>query len=274
MPWLRKQLLIREGKPTVAGLVLYADEPQIVLPKASVIVYRYATDAAEGVRDVLVGGKTNIVEGSAYRQIIDAVALTTRLIEGIKDRDLEPVRYPNETLHEIITNAVIHRDYAVKDNVHVRIFDDRVEVESPGRLPGHVTPRNILAARFSRNESIERLLHKFPGAPNKNVGEGLNTAFAAMTKMRLKEPEVVETENSVIVLIRHDKLDSPGTIVLNYLKENGTINNRQGREIAGIPRDVEMRRIFQRLIQKELIERVPGTVTAGAKYRLKGSNVV
>ncbi|KQM02342.1 hypothetical protein FF86_10704 [Frankia sp. CpI1-P] len=102
----------------------------------------------------------------------------------------------------------------------------------------------------------------------------MNTAFAAMTKMRLKEPEVVETENSVIVLIRHDKLDSPGTIVLNYLKENGTINNRQGREIAGIPRDVEMRRIFQRLIQKELIERVPGTVTAGAKYRLKGSNVV
>ncbi len=171
-PWLRKQLLIRENRPTVAGIVLFADEPQTVLPKASVIVYRYATDEAAGSRERLVGD-THAVEGSAYAQIKETVRLATALIEEVRDRNLQRVEYPPETLHEIITNAVIHRDYASKDNVHVRIFDDRVEVESPGRLPGHVTPRNILDARFSRNEIIERLLHKFPDPPNKNVGEGL-----------------------------------------------------------------------------------------------------
>ena len=44
---------------------------------------------------------------------------------------LERVQYPPETLHEIITNAVIHRDYSIADDVHIRIFDNRIEVQSP-----------------------------------------------------------------------------------------------------------------------------------------------
>lgn len=271
-PWLRKQLLIRESKPTVAGVVLFADEPQVVLPKASVVVYRYATDASIGSRDRLVDGKTYLIEGPAYSQIHDAVSLTATLIEDVRDRDLQQVQYPRETLHEIITNAVIHRDYGIKDSVHVRIFDDRVEVESPGRLPGHVTPRNILDARFSRNETIERLLHKFPDPPNKNVGEGLNTAFAAMTKMRLADPEIVERENSVVVFIRHQPLDSPATLILNYLSINGTVSNGIARHLTGIARDQDMRRLFQNLEAKQAIERVPGTIKGGSKYRLKGSD--
>jgi ATP-dependent DNA helicase RecG len=45
---------------------------------------------------------------------------------------LEEITYPDETLHEIITNAVLHRDYSVASDVHVRIYDNRIEVESPG----------------------------------------------------------------------------------------------------------------------------------------------
>jgi ATP-dependent DNA helicase RecG len=271
-PWLKKQLLIREGKPTVAGMVLFADEPQTVLPKASVIVYRYASDEQTGSRDRLVGSKTHLIEGSAYAQIAEAVRLTSELIEEVKDQDLQPVQYPTETLHEIITNAVIHRDYSMKDNVHVRVFDDRVEVESPGPLPGHVTPQNILNARFSRNETIERLLHKFPNPPNKNVGEGLNTAFDAMTKMRLADPEIVERGDNVLVYIRHQPLDSPATLVLNHLTEKGTINNGQGRALTGIARDPDMRKVFERMIEQGAIERVPGTIKGGSKYRLRGSS--
>lgn len=271
-PWLRKQLLIRESRPTVAGVVLFADEPQVVMPKASVIVYRYATDDVVGTRERLVAGKTHLVEGSAYQQIREAVRLTAELIEDVRGRDLQPVEYPRETLHEIITNAVIHRDYSLKDNVHVRVFDDRVEVESPGRLPGNVTPRNILQARFSRNENIERFLHKFPDPPNKNVGEGLNTAFRAMTTMRLADPEVVERDDSVLVFIRHQPLDSPATLILNYLIDHGTISNGQARLLTGIARDQDMRRTFQNLEAKQAIERVPGTIKGGSKYRLSGSD--
>ena len=62
----------------------------------------------------------------------------------------------------------------------MRVFDNRVEVESPGILPGQVTVKNILDEQFARNGMLVRLVNKFPDPPNKDVGEGLNTAFKAM----------------------------------------------------------------------------------------------
>jgi predicted HTH transcriptional regulator len=60
---------------------------------------------------------------------------TQEIIEGVRkwtEHGVEMVSYPPETLHEIITNAVLHRDYGIADDISVRIFDDRVEVESLG----------------------------------------------------------------------------------------------------------------------------------------------
>src|SRR5688572_20053709 len=222
-PWLRKQELIRGGKPTVAGVVLFADLPQAVLPKRTgVKVHRYKTHEAQGTRDSLVGVPQS-VEGPAVEVIKETVRLTREIISSIQvmtAEGLEQITYPTETLHEVITNAVLHRDYAIADDVHVRIFDNRVEVESPGRLPAHITPDNILHERFARNGSLVRLINKFPDPPNKDVGEGLNTAFEAMRNLRLKEPVVVETDNSVIVHIKHERLASAPDIVMEHLGSN------------------------------------------------------
>lgn len=272
-PWLRNQLMIVEGRPTVAGVVLFADEPQVVLPKASVMVYRYASRDTVGQRDDLVDGKTWVIEGSAMAQIRGTVAKTTELIQTVRDSDLKPAEYPPETLHEIITNAVIHRDYSTKDNVHVRIFDDRVEVQSPGLLPGHVTPHNLPGARFSRNETIERILHKFPEAPNKNVGEGMITAFEAMGKMRLAAPVVSEVGGSVLVTIRHAPLDSPATQILKYLETHETITNREARSLTNTPSESTMRRALKKMVSQGAIEQVPGTVKGGYKYRRTSAEI-
>lgn len=85
-------------------------------------------------------------------------------------------------LHEIVTNAVLHRDYSIAADIQIRIFDNRVEIESPGRLPGHVTTANILREQFARNPKLVRIINKFPNPPNKDVGEGLNTAFESNGK--------------------------------------------------------------------------------------------
>ena len=74
---------------------------------------------------------------------------------------------------------MIHRDYSVPDDIHIRLFDNRIEVAS-GVLPGHITVDNILDERFARNPAIVRLLNK-----RQWFGEGLNTAFESMQKMRL-----------------------------------------------------------------------------------------
>lgn len=268
--WLTKQMLLRDGRPTVAGILLFAEEPQALLPKrCGIKVYRYRTKDREGSRATLAFDPVTI-EGNLYQQISYAVTTTAKIIEEtgrLGEAGVEAVAYPHETLHEIITNSVLHRDYSIADDIHIRIFDNRVEVQSPGRLPAHVTPENILDERFARNGTIVRLVNKFPNPPNKDVGEGLNTAFAAMHRMGLKEPTVQNLESSVLVLIRHEPLASPEVIILEHLETHETIRNKEAREICHIQADYIVKDIFKRLSDRELIERVPGTRTGGTLYR-------
>jgi ATP-dependent DNA helicase RecG len=271
-PWLEKQQLLRNGKPTVAAALLFAEEPQAILPKrCGVKIYRYRTSDAEGSREKLAFDPLTI-EGHLYAQIRAAVAKTTDLVEGIQKlgpRGLEAVTYPPETLHEIVTNALLHRDYSIPVDVHIRIFDNRIEVESPGKLPGHVTPSNILQEQFARNGTIVRLINKFPDPPNKDVGEGLNTAFAAMSRLRLKSPTIEETANSVVVRILHEALASPEESVMEYLETHDEIVNRIGREITGIASENSMKNVFYRLRDRDLIEPVPGRIGFASAWRRK-----
>jgi len=218
--WLRKQVLIRDERPTVAGVLLFAEEPQAILQKnCGIKVYRYKTSDAEGFRGVLSDIPLTI-EGNLYGQIQEAVKRTqeiTQSIPKIGESGFEKIRYPPDTLHEIITNAVLHRDYSIKDDIHIRIFDNRVEVQSPGKLPAHITVQNILDERYARNGSIVRILNKFPNPPNKDVGEGLNTAFAKMAELGLKAPVIRELDNAVLVLIKHEPLASPEETIMRYL---------------------------------------------------------
>lgn len=269
--WLRKQLLIGDNKPTVAAVLLFADEPQAALPKRSAIkIYRYTTTEEEGARETLAFDPITI-EGCLYDQIRHAVARTRELIEGVQvlgPEGLQTISYPEETLHEIITNAVLHRDYAIADDVHVRIFDNRVEVESPGRLPAHVTVETILDERFARNGQLVRLINKFPNPPNKDVGEGLNTAFAAMKRLKLREPVIQELPNAVLVNIRHQRLGTPEELILEYLQDHEEITNKTVRELTGIGSENKVKSIFNGLIKVKQIERVPDKGGPSSAYRL------
>lgn len=257
--WLKKQRLVVNDKLTVAGELLFSDEPQICLPKRSSIkIFRYKT-SGEPDRDTLAGQPITI-EGCAYQQIYDAVAIAKEIIETIKKlgSGFEMIEYPEETLHEIITNAVLHRDYSIATDIQIRIFDNRVEIESPGKLPGHVTTENILNSQAARNPKIVRLINKFPDAPNKDVGEGLNTAFDAMTKLRLKVPLIEELENSVLVRIKHEKLASPEEVVVGYLLDHDTIKNSIGRALTGLKSENSMKTVFYHLRDQGFIKLVKG----------------
>ena len=274
-PWLRKQQMIREDKSTVAAVLLFSDEPQAILPKRSAIkIYRYRTNASEGSRETLEFNPLTI-EGCLYEQIHDSVAKTQEIIQEVKvvgERGLETIEYPAVTLHEIITNAVLHRDYSVADDIHVRIFDNRVEIESPGRLPAHINERNILQERFSRNGVIVRMINKFPNPPNKDVGEGLNTAFAAMKQLRLVDPVIRQMENSVLVEIRHQHLGSLEQIVMDYLDCHDEITNRIARQLSGIGSENTVKDSFKRLAKAGQIERVPGKQGNKAAWRKVPTN--
>ncbi|QKV77262.1 ATP-binding protein [Amycolatopsis sp. Hca4] len=266
--FLRKQGLInREGNPTAAGTLLFHEEPQIYLAKSGVKIYRYKT-TGQPERKYL-DGVPETVDGCLYDQIFSAVERTRQIVDSIPimtGGGMKKVEYPPEALHEILTNAVLHRDYGINDDVHIRIFDNRVEVDSPGRLPAHVTPQNILDERFARNPTIVRLINRFPDPPNMDVGEGLNTAFRAMEALRLQRPEIREFGDRVVVTIRHETLASPEQVIVEYATENGSINNSEARKITGIEQERTIRRIFENLVSTG--ELVREGAARGTRYRL------
>lgn len=269
--WLKKQMLLSNGKPTVAAVLLFAEEPQAVLPKRSGLkIYRYKTSNEEGSRETLDFDPQSI-EGNMYQQIKIAVEETTRIIESVRlqtSDGLISVNYPFEAIHEILTNAVIHRDYSITDDIHIRVFDNRVEVLSPGTLPGHVTAENILSERFARNPALVRLINKFPNPPNKDVGEGLNTAFESMKNLKLKPPVIEQLGGYVKVTLKHEALATPEESILKYLAKNKIIANRQARGICFIESENKMKRILQALVASGLLESVPGRTRYTAAYQL------
>lgn len=257
--WLEKQRLLIEGRSTVAGVLLFAEEPQAVLPKRSAVkIFRYKTKA-EGERDTLVFDPIT-VEGPVYELIYSAVDRCKESVEKVQKLGtigLENIQYPPEALHEIITNAILHRDYSIAADVQVRIFDNRIEIESPGRFAGHVTAANVLGEQFARNPKLVRLINKFPNPPNKDVGEGLNTAFEAMEKLRLKKPLIQEKEASVLIILRHETLGSPEQLVMEYLETHGEITNGIARELTGIKSENTMKNVFYRLRDRDVLELIP-----------------
>ncbi len=270
LTYLNNQEIIRDGQSKVVGVLLFCDEPAIYLPKrCSVKIMRYKTKDDDIGREYLDGVPLT-VEGDAYNLIYESVAKTKELIEGIKKLGadgFEEISYPDVTLHEIITNAVLHRDYSISADIQVRIFDNRVEIESPGRLPGHVTENNILDTQSARNPNLVRLINKFPDPPNQDVGEGLNTAFSAMEALRLKPPIIKEKESSVLVVIPHESLASPEELVMKYLASHNEITNRIARDITGIKSENTMKNVFLRLKERGVIEPIPERKGAASAWR-------
>ena len=244
--------------PKIAGLLLFNDNPVTLLPrKCGIKITRYDTSAEVPERTHLK--EQFSIEGSLYSQINDASSKISEIMSSVSiwtSTGMSKVDYPPETIWEILVNAVIHRDYSISDDVHVLIFNNRIEIISPGKLPGYVTIENILDARFSRNSKIVRTLNRYKNPPNKDMGEGLNTAFQKMQEWRLKKPIISVNGNYVKVIIAHSPLASPEEAILEYLSKHDLIKNRHAREITGIKSENIMKNVFYKMRDNELISPV------------------
>jgi len=236
-------------EPKISGLLLFNDNPVALLPrKCGIKITRYDTSEKVPEREHLKEQIT--IEGSLYEQIHGAAKAVTEFMSNVKiwtPKGLDTVNYPQETIWEILVNAVIHRDYSISDDVHVLIFNNRIEIISPGKLPGYVTEDNILEARYSRNAKIVRTLNRYKNPPNKDMGEGLNTAFQKMKDWRLKEPIIKVEGNYVKAIISHTPIATPEEAILEFLSHNVNIKNKQAREITGIKSENTMKRVFYKL---------------------------
>ncbi|MEP0872699.1 hypothetical protein NDA01_23040 [Trichocoleus desertorum AS-A10] len=143
-------------------------------------------------------------------------------------------------------------------------------MQSPGRLPGYVTLKNIIDERYSRNPNIVRMLHKLPNPPNHDIGEGLNTAYNAMRKAGLVEPEIRELENAVLVIVEHRRIASLEDAIIEYLEDNDTVTNKIVRQLTGEDSENKVKKALQKLRRDGVIEVVDSSVSVYKySYRLK-----
>ncbi len=240
--FLRKQRLLtkKDGErvPNVGSVLLFDEEPQATLEtRCAVKVYRLRTTEAEYKREQLEEMPVTI-NGDVESVIEKTVKQVAKYIDGASFQDagkIVKLNYPSEALKEILVNAVIHRDYSLNDDVHVRVFDNRVEVQSPGKLPGYMTLENLYDERFSRNPNVVRMLHNLPNPVNHDIGEGLDTAKNELKKAGLVDPIFSEKENAFVVTIKHQKLASVEDVILQYFSEtpDSSISNKLVRQLSG-----------------------------------------
>ncbi|OGX37903.1 MAG: hypothetical protein A3C53_05835 [Omnitrophica WOR_2 bacterium RIFCSPHIGHO2_02_FULL_68_15] len=181
-------------RPTKAAVLLFAEDPSgLMAAKAHIRVFHYKGDHVVHGPDPNLLKPPKTLGGPLIRQIGDALEyVVDELATGVRmgPHGFEIVqRYPVRVLREAMTNAVIHRDYHLEQDIQVRIFDDHIEIESPGLFPGPMTTTNLLTAGpFNRNSLIVNHLREFPNPPNLDAGEGVRMMFQTMDKAGLYVP--------------------------------------------------------------------------------------
>ncbi|MGD0897113.1 MAG: ATP-binding protein, partial [Thermoguttaceae bacterium] len=182
------------------------------------------------------------ISGPVIRQIQDATEVVVReLASGIQMGPLgfEIVqKYPVRVIKEAITNAIIHRDYHLMTDVHIRIFSDRIELESPGLFAGPITARNIgRIGAFNRNPLLVNHLREFPNPPNLDAGEGVHMMFGTMRETGLYPPIYLTQprieRQSVLVQLLNENRPSLWEQVSEYIDRNGSIGNTELRQLVG-----------------------------------------
>ena len=136
----------------------------------------------------------------------------------------------------IIGNAVVHRDYSIKGtDIQIKMFDDRLVVESPGKLPGLVRLHNMREIHFSRNPKIATILKDFKFV--KELGEGVDRMFREMQEHGLPEPEYSEKGFMTVLAARNGREEE---ITSNHTAENKPSIGVLNGVLNGVLTDVQI----------------------------------
>ena len=204
-------LITRAGQVTTAAVLLFGVHPQHWLPEACVRVLRYrGAERGTGARqnlldDIRVEGPIPQQLGEARQVIFDLLPARRALADTGR---FEPVPLvPEDAWLEGLVNAVIHRSYNISgDHIRVDIFDDRIEIESPGRFPGLVDPSDPRdVTRFARNPRIARVCADLRFG--QELGEGIRRIFDEMSLAGLADPDYTQTSGSVRLTLSFQAVD-------------------------------------------------------------------
>ena len=200
----------RGGKLTNAGVLLFAKEPSWIFPQARLRVLKI--DGTE----MRSGAHMNIIKDRTFDGPLVKALPAARDFIASQLRDFQFQQkggnftvipeYPEFAWFESLVNAMAHRDYSIRgEYARVYIYDDRMEVFSPGRLPNIVTVDNIRHTRFSRNPQICRVFTAFEWV--RELNEGIDKIYEVMEEQGLPAPVLTEENDFAVRMTLYNNIE-------------------------------------------------------------------
>ena len=214
---------------TKAGMLLFGKNPSVYLPNARVRVLKF-----EGL-DFQVGTEMNIVKDKTFDKCLYKTIEEVREFVNTQLREFTYLNsngifetvpeFPEFAWFEGIVNAIAHRDYSnTGEYITVKLFDDRLEIYSPGKLGGFVTVENIQNKRYSRNPQIARVLVEFGFV--RELNEGVKRIYREMKEFYLKEPIYSEPDNHSVLLVLDNNIEVRSKRKRETMLKNDEISNK------------------------------------------------
>ncbi len=258
--------------PTVAGILLFGKDPQRFFPEAYIISTEFKGIAGREALSTI-----NCV-GTLFDQYYKAYSFVTERLSHsftIKGRRRkEMLEVPEVALRETIVNAIIHRNYHINAPTKIALYDNRIEVFSPGDFPGQLPQENLRSGiSYIRNYAITKVFHEI--GYSEKLGSGLNALFESYEERGLEEPHIIEGANYVKYILPRPStkvrateatLDDESRRILKLLKTTTDVRMSDIIEQLQIQRSTAGRRIAQ-LVKEGLIQKIGKG--KGTRYRLK-----
>jgi len=236
----------REGNPTLIGLLLFGRNPQAFLPQSGVVFVKFpgveprGEDGGIGYgrRAELNGPLARIIE-RAWSIVFDEMRIGA-MVSGLEREEV--LEYPRFAVREALVNAVAHRDYRISGRrIEIRMYADRLEIISPGGLPGYMTLDNLVDEHFSRNPRLVNGL--FQWGYIEELGLGIDQMIEEMLQAGHPPPEFRATPHSFTVVLSNKRersstpkwtrsMNERQTRAVNFVRESGSITNREYRQLC------------------------------------------
>ncbi len=218
---LKARGLIKNGHLTNAAILLFGNNPTKFLPQARVRFLRY-----DGMKKE-TGQRINIIKEKTFDkalprllpEIKEFISSQLREFQFLNEQGKfeEIPEYPEFAWLEGIVNALTHRDYSISgDHIRISMYDDRLEIFSPGKLPNIVTLGNMTHTRFSRNPKVARIMTELGWV--KELNEGVNRIYDEMQAYFLQKPRYSEPNDRAVQLVLENSITTRNLRVTNQLE--------------------------------------------------------
>lgn len=277
----RQGALDETGCPTLCGLLLFGQDPQAFLPYTRVVFVNFKNSVRASEEDLRYSRREEITGNlpelitTTYNVIRQEMARAS-VVQGLSR--IDRTEYPLSVVREALVNAVAHRDYAhTGRSVEIHMFEDSLEVISPGGLPEHMTLDNILDEHYSRNPRIVNGLYHWGFI--EELGLGVDLIYNELAQNGHPPPEFSATPNRFSVKMYNARdtsvpaehwqtfMNQRQMAAVSHIQSTGSISNREYQTLCPHVSAETLRLDLANLVERGVLLRIGEK--RGTRYILK-----